>query len=130
MVKTSNINQMKRLILCIVSAILLIVSCSKENQLLDKYSSVFRITDYFVEKLDTEIKSYGLEGLKYKKYTYDDEYSAFPTGRLIIVRIERVASDSEYDELLKALETYYSKDRRVNDVYRNNGGTIVVDCRN
>ena len=96
-----------------------------------KYGELFSITDEFVEKLETTYQSYGLlGGMEYTKYTRDNEYKVFPMGRLINVRIEHYADDDEYESLRKALESHYSGDRRVNEVYRNKAGTIMIDCRN
>ena len=116
---------MKRLFICFV---LLLTLCSCNNI---KYGDLFEITDEFVEKLQTTYQSYGmLGGMEYTKYTNDKEYKIFPMGRLINVRIEHYADDDEYESLRKALESHYSGDRRVNQVYRNQAGTIMIDCRN
>ena len=115
----------KRLFLCFV---IIISLCSCNNI---KYGELFEITDEFVEKLQTTYQSYGmLGGIDYTTYTKDKEYKVFPMGRLINVRIERYADDDEYESLRKALESHYSGDRRVNKVYRNQAGTIMIDCRN
>ena len=107
---------------------LLFVLCSCNNI---KYGELYSITDEFVENLQTTYQSYGmLGGVEYTKYTKDKEYKVFPMGRLINVRIERYADDSEYESLRKALESHYSGDSRVNQVYRNQSGTIMIDCRN
>lgn len=96
-----------------------------------KYGELFDITDEFVEKLQTTYQSYGMfGGIDDTKYTKDKEYKVFPMGRLINVRIEHYADDDEYESLRKALESHYSGDRRVNQVYRNQAGTIMIDCRN
>lgn len=96
-----------------------------------KYGELFDITDEFVEKLQTTYQSYGVfGGIDDTKYTKDKEYKVFPMGRLINVRIEHYADDDEYESLRKALESHYSGDRRVNQVYRNQAGTIMIDCRN
>ena len=96
-----------------------------------KYGELFEITDEFVEKLQTTYQSYGVfGGMDDTKYTKDREYKVFPMGRLINVRIERYADDGEYESLRKALESHYSGDSRVNQVYRNQAGTIMIDCRN
>lgn len=96
-----------------------------------KYRELYEVTDEFVESLNTTYKSYGLfGGLDQTKYTKDKEYQVFPTGRLIIVKIDRYADADEYESLRSALESHYSGDKRVNQVYRNQGGTIVIDCRN
>ena len=107
---------------------LLFVLCSCNNI---KYGELYSITDEFVENLQTTYQSYGmLGGVEYTKYTKDKEYKVFPMGRLINVRIERYADDNEYESLRKALESHYSGDSRVNQVYRNQAGTIMIDCRN
>lgn len=116
---------MKKILLI---SILLVVLCGCNNI---KYGELYTITDEFVEKLQTTYQSYGmLGGMEYTKYTKNKEYKVFPMGRLINVRIERYADDDEYESLRKALESHYSGDRRVNQVYRNQAGTIMIDCRN
>lgn len=109
-------------------SVFLVALCGCNNI---KYGELYKITDEFVENLYTKYESYGLlGGTDYTKYTKDKEYRVFPVGRLIIVRIERHADDEEYESLRKALESHYSGDKRVNQVYRNQGGTIAIDCRN
>lgn len=96
-----------------------------------KYRELYTITDEFVEKLQTTYQSYGVfGGIDDTRYTKDKEYKVFPMGRLINVRIEHYADDDEYESLRKALESHYSGDSRVNSVYRNKAGTIMIDCRN
>ena len=51
-------------------------------------------------------------------------------GRLINVRIEREVASSEYENLRQILESHYSGDSRVNQVYICEGGTVMIDCRN
>lgn len=116
---------MKRIIFL---SILLVTLCSCNSI---KYGELYTITDEFVDKLQTTYESYGiLGGQDYTKFTKDKEYKVCPVGRLIIVRIERYADDDEYETLRKALESHYSGDKRVKQVYRNQGGTIAIDCRN
>ena len=108
--------------------VILFSICSCNNI---KYGELFEITDEFVEKLHTTYQSYGVfGGMDDTQYTKDREYKVFPMGRLINVRIERYADDDEYESLRKALESHYSGDSRVNQVYRNQAGTIMIDCRN
>jgi len=95
-----------------------------------KYKDLFTQTDYFVEQLNSVYESYGMQGLDNKKYTADGKYGIVPMGRLIIVRIEEYVEDKEYESLRKLLEKHYKNDYRVNQVYINQGGTVVVDCRN
>ncbi|MCR5270937.1 MAG: ABC transporter [Prevotella sp.] len=116
---------MKKLFLFFLLAVLL---CSCNGI---KYRELYGITDEYVEKLRTTYDSYGLFDIKYNsKSTADKEYSVTPIGRLIIVKIEREADDQEYENLREALESHYSGDNSVNKVYRNQGGTIAIDCRN
>ena len=116
---------MKKFILLCISAafILLLDSCST-------HSNLYEHTDFFVDQLSTTYQSYGLQGLSEKKTTKDGKYSATPMGRLIIVKIEDYVSDDKYESLRKDLERHYKNDYRVNRVYINQGGTIVIDCRN
>ena len=117
-----------KLAFLLVIYFLLFVLCSCNDI---KYGELYSITDEFVENLQTTYQSYGmLGGVEYTKYTKDKEYKVFPMGRLINVRIERYADDNEYESLRKALESHYSGDSRVNQVYRNQAGTIMIDCRN
>ena len=118
---------MKKFIAIIVAFVAIATFASCEN----KHKELFSITDEFVENLQTTYKSYGLlGGVDKTKYTKDKEYKIFPIGRLINVRIERPASDEEYENLLKILKKHYANDTRVNDVYRCNAGTLMIDCRN
>jgi hypothetical protein len=75
--------------------------------------------------------SYGiLGGIDYMKTTKDGQYQVTPFGRLINVKILKVVSDDVYKDLEEDLESHYKNDKRVNDVYLNNAGTIMIDCRN
>ncbi len=116
---------MKKSILLCISALCMVLfaSCSSRSNLYEQ-------TDYFVDQLSTTYQSYGLQGLSEKKTTKDSKYSITPMGRLIIVKIEDYVPDKEYESLCKDLERHYKKDNRVNRVYINQGGTVVIDCRN
>lgn len=114
-----------RILVCSLIAFSL---CSCDNV---KYGELYDITDEFVDSLQTSYRSYGMfGGFNRTKYTKDQEFKVVPVGRLINVRIERSADADEYENLRKALESHYSGDTRVNQVYRSNGGTIMIDCRN
>ncbi|GHU43528.1 hypothetical protein FACS1894190_14120 [Spirochaetia bacterium] len=120
---------MKKTILLKSSLVLLLVSliigCSLGN------SELFKETDAFVESLFTTYESYGaLGGAKYAKTTNDGLYTVMPIGRLINVKIQKVVDDEVYEKLRKSLERHYKNDKRVNQVYINQGGTIMIDCRN
>ena len=115
---------MKKLLLSLLFTLAL-VSCNPEKK--ELYTNI----EYFIEKLDTEYKSYGvLGGMDESKTTQEGAFRIMPVGRLINVRIEHAASDAEYESLLKDLKSHFKKDKRVNDVYRCKAGTLMVDCRN
>ncbi len=69
-------------------------------------------------------------GKDYVRYTKDNEYKVTPIGRMINVRIERYAEMEEYEDLRDALKSHYSNDSRVHDVFINELGTVMIDCRN
>lgn len=96
----------------------------------DSHKDLFKQTDYFVDQLTTTYSSYGLQGLSDKRFTEDHKYGVAPMGRLVIVRIEEYAPSSEYEKLCKTLKKHYKGDHRVNQVYINQAGTVVIDCRN
>ena len=129
---------MKKIVLLYLVALgVSITSCnnntsnSTDNVENIKYHELFEITDEFVKTLHSSVRNYGVfYDEDYAKYTKDKEYKVFPLGRLINVKIERFAEDEEYENLQKVLESHYSNDSRVNSVYRCNGGTIMIDCRN
>lgn len=105
-------------------SIFLFISCSQSN------SELYEITDSFVESLDKEFESYGMQGEKYSKKTTDGKYRVMPFGRLINVKIMEVVEDAIYEDLRDDLTDHYENDKRVNKVYINTGGTIMIDCRN
>ena len=114
----------KVLFLCVNIVVLaLFVSCKS-------HSNLYEHTDYFVDQFSTYYQSYGLQGLSEKRTTKDSYYIVTPMGRLIIVKIEGYVTDEKYESLRKDLERHYKKDSRVNQVYVNKGGTVVIDCRN
>lgn len=95
------------------------------------YNELFKKTDAFVESLDTNYESYGVLGTaKYSKTTSDGLYKITPVGRLINVKIQKVVTDKEYEDLQENLKEHYENDQRINDVYICQGGTVMIDCRN
>lgn len=92
-----------------------------------RHKDLYKITDKFVESLYTEYESYGLGGTQ--EYTPDRAYKVMPIFRLINVRIEKAASDDEYEDLINDLKAHYKGNPHVNDVYRCQAGTIMIDCR-
>jgi hypothetical protein len=114
---------MKKIIYFLIVAFL--VSCSPSKK------ELYGITDSFIESLQTTYDSYGiLGGEEHIKTTSDGEYQVIPVGRLINVKILKVVTDDVYKDLEEDLKSHYKDDKRVNDVYRNNVGTIMIDCRN
>jgi len=114
---------MKKIVYILILAF--VVSCSPSKK------ELYGLTDYFVESLQTTYDSYGILGVqKYIKITSDGQYQVMPVGRLINVKILKVVNDDVYKDLKEDLKNHYKNDRRVNDVYISNGGTIMIDCRN
>ena len=92
---------------------------------------LYGITDSFVGSLQKIYDVYGiLDSTGRIKTTNDNQYQVMPVGRLINVKILKIVSDDIYKELKEDLENYYKDDKRVNNVYINKAGTIVIDCRN
>jgi hypothetical protein len=107
------------------------VSCENVTTILDDKKELYEKTDSFVSSLQTTYQSYGIfGGINHTTITSDGLYEIQPIGRLINVRIEKVVDNSEYEDLVKDLESHYSGDSRVNDIYICGSGTIMIDCRN
>lgn len=103
----------------------LIVSCTPGK------SELYKETDFFVESLHTTYESYGiLGGTDHTKTTSNKLYTITPIGRLINVKIQKVAEPGEYEELEQALKDHYKGNSKVNDVYICKAGTVMIDCRN
>lgn len=113
----------------LISLIFVMVLAFTLTSCQDKHKELFKITDRVVESLYTTYEHYDMFG-KHIEYTSDGEYHIMPTGRLINVRIERAATDKEYEDLLKALQKHYKDNPRVKKVYRCQAGTLMIDCRN
>lgn len=111
-------------ILLLVLGTCLFTACDNKKEL-------YKQVDYFVEQLDTYYEHYDMFGKHRTKVVCGDRvYSVTPMGRLINVKIEDYVPDSDYEKIRKALEKHYKGDRRVNEVYICQAGTIMVDCRN
>ena len=95
---------------------------------LERNNELYKVTDHFVEELYTTYERYDIFG-RNSTYTESGEYQVTPIVRLIVVRIEKNPTDKKYDNLVETLKKHYKNDARVNDVYRNQGGTVVIDCR-
>ena len=116
---------MRNRILILAICLFLIAGCSPSK------SELFKETDLFVESLQTMYESYGiLGGSKHAKTTSDGLYTITPIGRLINVKIQKVAENGEYEALRQDLKNHYEGNVKVNDVYICQAGTIMIDCRN
>ena len=112
-------------ILLFSMCLFLMASCSPSK------SDLFKETDFFVESLQTTYKSYGmLGGSEHAKTTSDGLYTITPIGRLVNVKIQKLAEQDEYEELQQDLKDHYEGNPKVNDVYICQAGTIMIDCRN
>ena len=111
--------------LLLASILFFLVSCSPSKK------ELYNLTDTFVESLQTNYQSYGILNAKeYTKTTSDGEYQVMPIGRLINVKILKVVNYEVYKDLEEDLKSHYKNDKRVNNVYINKVGTIIIDCRN
>ncbi|MBR2250391.1 MAG: ABC transporter [Prevotella sp.] len=115
---------MKRLFVIVLTIFsFALTSCDGNREL-------YELTDEFVSSLYTRYESYGiLGGMDDTKYTSDRKCKVMPTGRLINVRIEDYATNSDYIKLRDKIAKHYKNDARVHDVYICGGGTIMIDCR-
>lgn len=102
-------------------------SCSVVGEI--KNRDLYSLTDKYVESLYTEYESYGLLGGE-PELTPDGKYQVLPIGRLVNVKIMSVVDDSVYENLCKELSAHYKNDNHVNNVFINQAGTIMIDCRN
>jgi hypothetical protein len=114
---------MKKVIFLAILSFLISCSSSKKE--------LYSLTDSFVESLQTNYQSYGIfDGKEHAKTTSDGLYQVMPIGRLINVKILKAVNDDIYKDLEENFISHYKKDKRVNKVYINNAGTIIIDCRN
>ena len=123
---------MKRIVLLLMAVLAMGCSKSEEknnNTTSNKNNELYKITDYFVNSLYDEYSSCGIDGAKYIKNTSDGVYSVTPFYRLIIVKIEKESTYSKYEDLKSDLSQYYKGNWKVKDVYINQAGTLVIDCR-
>ena len=102
----------------------LLAGCNMKN------NELFTKTDSFVDSLQSKYDSYGLFDVKENSIkTSDSLYAITPIGRLINVKILNPLAEAEYKELEEKLTEHYKGDKRVNDVYICQAGTIMIDCR-
>ena len=117
-------------ILLLVLMTTIVTSCSRdddESDALAPYSALFAKTDYFIDMLDTVYEHYDALGKKAADSS-DGRFTVTPMGRMIIVK-KKSSTSMTYSEIENALKAHYKNNSKVNDVYKNNGGTITIDCR-
>jgi len=115
---------MKKLLIYFISLIL-VVGCSPSKK------ELYKETDAIIQSLETTYESYGLFGGAENSITTSDGlYTITPVGRLINIKIQKVVTDDEYDNLRNDLEKHYKNDVRINKVYICGAGTVMIDCRN
>ena len=110
---------MKRLVLFLI--ILSFTSCI-EGQ--------FELTPAVNKYIEQLVGMYYRFGIGGGEPTVTDNFTITPLGRLIIVKYNSAEDNDKYDKLQKFLQRWYESDSRVRKVYINQGGTVVVDCRN
>ena len=101
---------------------LMMSSCVKEQ------SDLVDAVNHYIESFNT-IHSYGIVSRE-SKVTTNGTYTVSPIGRLVIVKINEPVGTEEYEKLQKVLSRRFKSNRCVRNVYINQGGTVVVDCRN
>ena len=127
MLNHKSLLRLSALTLCSIF-LLSVVSCEKEPTEEQIYASLFSKTDYFIDMLDEIYEHYDALG-KRSTDTSDGKYKVTPMGRLIIVKKNLSADDITYEKLAEILKRHYKGNKKVNDVFVNNGGTVTIDCR-
>ena len=110
---------MKTKILLTLLAAILCCSCG--------YGELYEKTDMAIK--ETIFSTGGLLDVGTKRYANDGYYQITPIGHLVVVKITDVVDDDEYETLCDRLAKHYKKNKVVNKVYINQGGTVVIDCR-
>lgn len=106
--------------------LILMSSCSRI-----KNRELYAITDDYIENIYSYSSGSGLFDLMgTEKKTEDGTITVQAVGKIIIVKLQYVAEDGEYEKLKEQLADRYSSHPRVRRVYINQGGTIAIDCRN
>ena len=114
---------MKKTLIYLI-ALIFIFGCSPSKK------ELYKETDALVESLQTTYESYGAFGSpEHNKTTSDGLYTMTPLGRLINVKIQKVVTDDEYENLRKDLENHYKDNVNVKSVYICGAGTVMIDCR-
>lgn len=99
----------------------LILSCSS------RYDKLAQLTDKLVIEVYEGVGG-GLFSVP-AQHTEDGYYTVAPVGGRIIVKINEAVPGEDYEDLQRRLSKRYKGNKRVNEVYINRGGTVVIDCR-
>lgn len=91
------------------------------------YSELYEKTDMAIK--ETIFSTGGVLNVGTKRYANDGYYQITPIGHLVVVKITEAADSDEYEALRDRLAKHYKKNKVVNRVYINQGGTVVLDCR-
>ena len=75
----------------------------------NKNKELYETTDQFVSSLKGEVYSYGMFNSEDYKKTLEN-WTVTPIGRLINVKINKYASDDEYNNLKEQLKNHLSND--------------------
>ena len=111
--------------------VLFLAGCmSKQEKNEIKFKNLLIECDKQLEFMNDSYNSFGFNPSKaYKVSTEEYDFSIYPSGRMITIKILEFVEDEEYEKLIQILETYYKDNNVVKKIFRNQGGTVNIDCR-
>lgn len=111
--------------------VLFLIGCMSEQEKNEiKYDNLLFECDKQLEIMKDPYNSFGFNPSKaYKVSTEEYDFSLYPSGRMITIKILEFVEDEEYEKLIQILETYYKDNNVVKKIFRNQGGTVNIDCR-
>lgn len=113
-------------VLLLFIAIVLVSASSCQDK---EKGQMYEIAEEYVKEFaQSEYNGYSLFDI-HSRLTKDSTYRITPMGRLIIIKNEKGGDSIFYNKLQKEIEKHYKGDERVNEVYINTSGTVVIDCR-
>jgi len=136
-IKTIKINKMTKqmkqnnTIWLFLFIVLFLAGCmSKQEKNEIKFKNLLIECDKQLEFMNDSYNSFGFNPSKaYKVSTEEYDFSIYPSGRMITIKILEFVEDEEYEKLIQILETYYKDNNVVKKIFRNQGGTVNIDCR-
>ena len=110
---------------------LFLAGCMSEQEKNEiKFKNLLIECDKQLEFMNDSYNSFGFNPSKaYKVSTEEYDFSIYPSGRMITIKILEFVEDEEYEKLIQILETYYKDNNVVKKIFRNQGGTVNIDCR-